>query len=77
MKQAASKITVMADTLQIKEESLKKKEEFTTRLVDEVEKLKKKLNAANNKIQYELKSQITGNRAEQITRSYLNNSFRC
>ena len=60
MKQAASKIKVMADTLSIKEEDLKKKDEFTTRLVEEVDKLKKKLSAANSKIQYELKGQITG-----------------
>ena len=61
LKQATSKLKVMVDTLGIKEEEIKKKEEFNGRLMEESDKLKKKLAAANNKIQYELKDQINGN----------------
>lgn len=51
----------MADTLSIKEDDLRKKDEFGNRLVEELEKMKKKLNAANTKIQHTLKDQIAGN----------------
>lgn len=60
----------MADTLSIKDEDLRKKDDFGNRLVAELDKMKKKLNAANSKIQHILatppKLRKTHNRSRHI-----------
>ena len=47
----------MGDTLAIKEDDVRKKDEFGNRLVSELEKTKKKLNAVNTKLQLSVKDQ--------------------
>lgn len=50
----------MSDTLNIKDEDIRKKDEFNNRLLAEIDSQKKKLSAANNKINYTFKDQIAG-----------------